>query len=447
MSLRVRTVPNELELGTSRGTGQRNPLLKLGIWTMTQHPKYSAVNPALRLRWSPSALKDLMECPRLHQYREQGWRPPEKKADFVYGGLVDGGLEVFTLARFHGASRDDAQLAAVQHVLEESWWYEGVCAKGTYIDREQERATGPGGEFCGAEFRILGMSAQGKGCPKCHNHNIEWGASYPWSGVYRHGWRCAHNPGRGKKKCEWAKKTTWGDAPQVCGECGSDILTFTEWVPDHSTKNRYNAVRAVCWYAEDQPEKYEDGVTLLTMANGEPAVQQDIEVTLPFKAYTGEQFTLHGRLDAGVRFGSEAFLGETKTTKQALGRRYFTSFSPDTQIDTYDLIGWLASLQGDGLFGKAVKRLAGVMLEAHQCLVSGTRWGRHRLYRSKSQREEWLSDIGHWLNQACKFAQADRWPMNKANCWHCDFNSICSKPKEERERYLRADFEQRKEEK
>ena len=185
-------------------------------------------------------------------------------------------------------------------------------------------------------------------------------------------------------------------------------------------------------------------MTLLTMANGEPAVQQDIEAELPFVAPTGERFTLHGRLDAGVRFGSEAFLGETKTTKQALGKRYFASFSPDTQIDTYDLIGYLASKVGDGLFGKAVTRLSGVMLEAHQALVSGTRWGRHRLYRTKSQREEWLADIGYWLNRAVWFAQKDYYPMNKANCWHCDFNSICSKPKEERERYLRADFEQRK---
>ena len=176
-----------------------------------------------------------------------------------------------------------------------------------------------------------------------------------------------------------------------------------------------------------------------------PSLQQDIEVELPFTAYTGETFTLHGRLDAGVRYGSEAFLKEVKTTKQALGKYYYASFSPDTQIDTYDLIGWLASKVGDGLFGKSVTRLSGVMLEAHQALVSGTRWGMHRLYRTRSQREEWLEDIGYWLGLAGKYAQADRWPMNKANCWHCDFNTICSKPKEERERYLRADFEQRKE--
>ena len=82
-----------------------------------KHPKYSATNPALRLRWSPSALKNLMECPRLFYYREQGWRLPETKADFVYGTLVDGGLGVFTLARFHGASKADAPLAPVATVL------------------------------------------------------------------------------------------------------------------------------------------------------------------------------------------------------------------------------------------------------------------------------------------------------------------------------------------
>lgn len=398
---------------------------------MTVHPKYSAINPALRLGWSPSALKSLMFCPRKFQYEEQGWRMPVAKADFVYGSLVDEGLEVFDLARFHGASRDDAQLAAVKYVLEESWFYEGACAG------------------CGKEFRVLGRAAQAEGCPLCGNkdHNaIEWTVGYPWSGSYRDGWRCLHNPGRGKKKCAFAKVTTWGDAPSVCGECGSDIETFVEWVPEDKVKNRYNAVKAVCWYAEEQPEKYEDGITLLTMASGEPAVQQEFEVMLPITSqHTGEQFTLHGRLDVGQQFGSEAFLGERKTTKQSLGKRYFATFTPDVQIDSYDLAGWLAQHQQGGLFGKGVKRLSGVLMEAHQAMVGGTRWGRHRLYRTKSQREEWMNDIRYWLSQASEFAHTGRWPMNKANCWLCDFKGICSKPKEERERYLKADFVKREE--
>ena len=58
-------------------------------------------------------------------------------------------------------------------------------------------------------------------------------------------------------------------------------------------------------------------------------------------------------------------------------------------------------------------------------------------------REEWLADIGFWLGQADAFAQRGEWPMNRVNCWLCDFKEVCAKPKEGRERFLKADFVKR----
>ncbi len=210
------------------------------------------------------------------------------------------------------------------------------------------------------------------------------------------------------------------------------------WVAENNAKNRETLLRAVAWYWEEQIGSQVKPVVL--PGSAEPGVEVHFVLGLgqdntKIQAYTGEPYLICGYLDNVVEWGSDLFIKERKTTGKALNREYFAQFSPNVQIDHYDLA---ASLMFPSL------PLKGIMLEAHQALVGGARFARQFLHRSPEQRGEyWRELVEHWWPKAEEMAKSGVYPMSRSQCRMCDFNKVCSKAPASRERWLRADFERR----
>ena len=153
---------------------------------------------------------------------------------------------------------------------------------------------------------------------------------------------------------------------------------------------------------------------------------------LPFKTAADENYILCGHIDKLAKFDEDLFICDHKTTKKTLSKSFWGTFAPNIQMDIYDLAGNI-------MFPEMGIR--GVIVEGAQTMVGGARFGRQVFYRNEEQREEMLNELGHWLKTAEGYAEADYWPMNRANCWICEYKGVCSKPPAERERWLKADFD------
>jgi len=180
----------------------------------------------------------------------------------------------------------------------------------------------------------------------------------------------------------------------------------SEFVADNPAKNRKTLIRALTWWCDDQPDTPSDGGLFpLRFANGTPAVEFNFQMPLPFVAATGERFVLAGYLgDAAASHGDENFIADNKSTKNALDRKYFSQYSPNIQIDIYDLVG-------NVMFPEM--KFKGVAIDAVQLQVGGARFGIGLQYRSDFHREELLKDLEYWLGQMEGWATKKEWPKNR----------------------------------
>ena len=371
------------------------------------NPSFSVVNPRLQLAWDATSLHALMFCARYYQLSiVEGWQAPGG-VDLEYGKLFGDAVAAGDRVRALGGGVAEAQRVSFRWALEHS---------GHYIEIQDNY----------------------------HLHHKEW---RPWGGSYHQLWRCTHAPKPGLKRCEFALAKKWHEPPEpgdTCGAilpegkgggvpCGSPIETKWVWVPDSTAKNRETLLRAVVWYWEEQVGSAV--VPVVLPGTAKPGVEVHFVLPLGSKAYTGESYLICGYLDNVVEWDTNLFIKERKTTGKALGKDYFAQFSPNVQIDHYDLA---ASIMFSNL------PLKGIMLEAHQALVGAPRFARQFLHRSPEQRAEyWGELVEHWLPKAEKYAERAYYPMSRSQCRMCDFNRICSKAPASRERWLRADFEQR----
>jgi hypothetical protein len=351
---------------------------------------FSAHNPKLQTAWDATSLSALMQCPRYYQYTIiDGWRGTNEH--FEFGGYFASAVERFKKLLLQGISKHDATISTLRWVIEATW----------------DRATGP------------------------------------WSGRYADTWRCkGSEPYRNAKgnraKCPYARvgNFTEGIGPKSCGVCGSPTAQERRWLSDYQGKDRYNLVRLAAAYCDDAATSPRDGPFPYAFPNGQPAVELSVQIPLPYKTVHGEPYLLTGHLDSIMVFGDEKFIADNKTTARSLDTKYFAAYSPNTQVDTYDLIG---SVLWPDL------HLSGVLIEGAQVLRSGEiRLAIGPQHRSEEQREEFLREIDYWLGQAEKFATDSYWPMNRRSCWQCDFKSICSKSPSKRELFLRSNFTVRK---
>jgi hypothetical protein len=141
-------------------------------------------------------------------------------------------------------------------------------------------------------------------------------------------------------------------------------------------------------------------------------------------------------MDSVGSFSEELFITDNKTTGKALNATYWQSFSPNVQIDLYDLMGSI-------LYPKL--NIRGVVVEGAQVTkTTGPRFGLGVIRKTEAQREEYLTELEWWINQAEIYATKDYWPMNRASCYICPFKAICSADPSERERMLAANFVKKK---
>lgn len=347
---------------------------------------FSEHNPNLQIAWDSTSLKALQSCPRKYQYSIlEGWRVQGGSNILEFGIHYHAALAVgMKVWAREDRSHSDAQLASVKYVM-----------------------------------------------------NATWG-EHPWSGRYVESWRCKgeakfKNEKGNAAKCPYSHKGKWflGDGPPICGECGGGTQTEERWISADKARDRYALVRLVSWYWEEQPRCKDAGLQVVNLGEAGAAVELSFRLPTGYQNDWGEDYIICGHIDRLVRMGDEVFFSDYKTTKKALGRSYFEGYSPDTQMDTYDLA---ASI----LYPKL--RVKGGIVEGAQTMVGGAKFTAHPIHRSESQREEWLEELGYWFEEAEKFAKRDVWPMNRSACWLCQFKPVCSKPKESRERVLKADY-------
>lgn len=365
---------------------------------------FSKVIPKLQTAWDSTSLKALMMCPRYYKYTIlQGWRA--STTDLEFGILAQLGFERYEKGRLAGETKEEAQIEALRLVLEKSGHYEVPTTASP---------------------------------PECVPEPV-W---VPWGGRYVHKWRCEgtepyRNPKGNRAKCPYSHKGKWFVTPQpsICGVCGSETEGQRMWDSDNPKKDRYTLARLIVWYIEEQPDDINEGLAPYAFPDGTPAVELSGKLPLPFNACTGEPYIIAVNLDSIKRFGREYFIADHKTTGKSLGRAYFSGFSPDCQIDTYDFVGSI-------LFPEL--KIKGVIIEAAQCMVGGVRFGIHPCYRSEALREEYLRDLGELLRRAEHYAKRDHWPKETASCWHCVFRDVCSADPARRQALLEDNFENRK---
>lgn len=351
---------------------------------------WSSHNPKLQTAWDATSLNALMTCPTYYNLSiREGWRE-KGNVDLDFGKFFASSVELYKKERVFGAKKQEALDKALEWLLGATW-----------------------------------IESEGHG----------------WGGNYERQWRCTgtepyKNVRGNRAKCPYSHKGVWvpGDAPNVCGLCGSPTEAATHYIPNHKTKHRKSLIRALIWYVEEQPDDLREGLAPLKLPDGTAAVELSFKLPLPFTNKYGEQYILAGHMDDISELGEERFIADNKTTTQWLGPKYWSHYSPNTQVDTYDLVG--STLYKD-------LDISGVVIDAIQLLVEGVKFDRQIFYRNDELRAEWLSEIEAWLKLAEQYAETDHWPMARSQCWRCPFAKVCKLPKSQRPRALEADFEKR----
>lgn len=344
--------------------------------------------PQLQRAWDATSLNALQFCPRHYQYSIIcGYRTAEGNEHLEFGAFFASCVEIYKKARLNGKDQQQASIDALRYAIEATW-------------RDD---TGP------------------------------------WSGQYTEAWRCTgvtlyRNAKGNRAKCPYSHAGTWLPAPSpVYCSCGSPCETQRRWTTAY-TKDRYALVRLVAAYCDAQPARPEDGPYPITVG-GTPAVELSFRYPIPYLTPDGEPYLLCGHIDSIMRFGDEHFISDNKSTGKTLNAKFWASYSPSTQMDLYDVTGQVLwpSLN-----------IRGVIIEGAQITkTSGVRLGVGILRRTDAQRTEFMEELGYWLAQAESFAKNNHWPMNRRNCWMCEFKEICSKDPDKRHGYLESNFVKR----
>jgi len=223
---------------------------------------------------------------------------------------------------------------------------------------------------------------------------------------------------------------------EICPACASEKLDKTprkKWYPwnfHDQNKTRFNLVRSIVWYLDQFKE---NDLKTVQLSNGKPAVEYSFQMDLDIKAATGEQYIYCGHLDRVVEYGAGYYIVDRKTSKNTITKKYFEQYSPDTQMSGYAAAGRIV----------LDKPLAGVLIDAVQVAVTFSRFQRGFAPRTAGLLDEWLGNLGFWLEYAEHCARKRHWPMNDKSCSHyggCPFQGVCSRDPSVRQRFLNADF-------
>lgn len=206
------------------------------------------------------------------------------------------------------------------------------------------------------------------------------------------------------------------------------------WHSDEPTKNRETLLRTMVWFLD---QFQNDPMETYIRADGAPAVELSFRFDSGIETQTtGETFIFCGHLDKVARFHNRLWVNDMKTTKGALSTEFFDRYTPDNQMSMYSLAGTMVLHEP----------IAGVMIDGIQVLVTGSRFQRGQVTRTKAQIEEWHLDAAWWLAQAESFALANHWPQNDKSCdkfGGCQFRMVCGASPEVRPTLLKNHYARR----
>ena len=218
-----------------------------------------------------------------------------------------------------------------------------------------------------------------------------------------------------------------------------DFVHNRPWVSIEPTKTRETLIRTTILYLDN----FEfDPVETVIKTDGKPAVEVsfnfDLSEVIPdFRAPTGESYSLCGHLDKVGSWNDDLWIPDKKSTKYDLNADYFKQFIPDNQMSIYDIAGQVV----------LHKPIAGIMIDAAQILVNGTRFRRQTIPHQPEQLAEWLTDFRIKLRQNESYVANDYWPMCAQSCGYgrmqCVFRPVCSAEPAAREEMLENFYEKR----
>lgn len=332
--------------------------------------------------YDATSLRTLMECPRKFQLsRIEGWNTPGEKVDLEFGKFYHDCVELFDRRLAEGQPKSEALDQAYALALGLTW-----------ID---------GAAWGGQHVRVW----------RCNN----WSTRRDKNGKTVNRYKCPAAKGW------WLNESGF---ERACPKCNEGISCRTSYIPGvaNGYKNRHSLLRAVFEYCDTQPET--GGVKPVVFPDGQIGLEHSFRIAMDgFLNPDDEAYLLCGHLDSFVDDG----LGmnctrERKTTKTTVTGWFFDRYSPDVQIDMYDLASWL--LYSDTL------DLSAVMIEVMQIAKNFCRLQRGYAYRSEGQREETLRDFKFWIKQAEQMAKDGYYPKNTAACnaygRACQFRGVCA---------------------
>lgn len=221
-----------------------------------------------------------------------------------------------------------------------------------------------------------------------------------------------------------------------------DHGTNSPWISTEPTKSRKTLLRTVIWYLD----KFKDQVLeTVILANGDAAVETSFRLPLAdlhedrstFTTPDGIEYFLCGHIDRLAKSNGEYWITDKKTTKYGLDEYYFRQFSPNIQFTVYPIAGMI-------VFDTPV---SGLIVDATQVLVGGSRFERREIYRTQNHMEEFLYDLQLLLREAETNARNNYYPMRRTSCGYgkasCTFRKVCTLDPAERKSFLELYFVRR----
>jgi hypothetical protein len=278
----------------------------------------------------------------------------------------------------------------------------------------------------------------------CLQHT--WANGRPTLGTYEDVWRCTgttkfKNEKGNAAKCPFSHSGKWFlvPAPEFC-RCGSTTETQSRWHPLNPVKDRRALLRLVYAYTEEVRESAILPVTVGPPDDPAAVPMLEHHWEFPYLEIDGVTYWLSGTLDKVVQHGpdpaSGVYITDYKTTKNTIGKSYWSQYDPNLQVGMYDMAAPAI------LPPEVSPHYQGVMIEALQMLTDGVRIGRQIFRPTPEHREELAGDITEAIGRAVGYHATGRWPRNRTACYLCPFKPVCAAPEYMRGRVLSENFDQ-----
>ena len=330
-------------------------------------------------RVDATRLADFQRCAKFFDYRHnQGYQAKGDKIDLVFGSLFGEALEAFEKALFAGKSPNDAQQAALTGLLDGARNPDGSNRFGEFLDT----------------WRCTGVKPY-----KNQNGNAA--------------------------KCPYSHKGRYfpTEPPELCS-CGSPIEKHNLWMPVKAGKDIDKLVELLVGYTDGAATRHLIPLKL----DDKPLIEHYWETELDHPALIAPVL-LCGNIDAVKGYGTENLIVDYKTTGKSINDMYWQGFTPNVQIDLYNMAAKKALPTLD---------IKGVALEAFSTSGGG---GFHIFRATDEQKAEMFKDTLFWVSMLQNCRKTDVWPRNRTSCFLCPFQQVCSRPPEARQAILDTKFE------